>query len=169
MLRVSRVVASVLVTVGLAACGSSDDSNKRAGAVEVAARMRTAVMQKAMTSYTECQTDLGDLVDRLHDLDGRVAAGLSFSEYVSALGDARDSYDGVPLRRIKNPRCLGGVGLPAENAFNEHVAAANAWHRCLNGIHCTEASIKPALERRWAKAARLTVGARRNLELMRRP
>lgn len=131
--------------------------------------MQQAVKRKALALYTECQSDLGEFVGRLRDLDGHVAAGQSFSEYASELADARAAYERVPLRRIRDARCLAGVGIPAETAFNEHVRAANAWHRCLITLGCRVASIRPALQRRWAKASRLAAGARKNLELLRRP
>jgi hypothetical protein len=137
--------------------------------VDEATQMQQAVKRKAVVAYTECQTDLGEFVGRLRDLDGRVAAGMTFSEYASELADARAAYERVPLRRIKDARCLAGVGIPAENAFNEHVRAANAWHRCLIALDCRVASIRPALRRRWAKASRLAAGAQTNLELLRRP
>lgn len=131
--------------------------------------MQQAVKRKATAAYTECQSDLGELVGRLRDLDGHVAGGLSFSEYASELADARTAYDHVPLRRIKEARCLGGVGIPAENAFNAHVRAADVWHRCLSKLGCRLASIKPMLRRDWAKAALLSAGAQKNLDLLRRP
>ena len=132
--------------------------------------MQQAAKGKALAGYTECQTDLGEFVGRLRDLDGHVAAGRqSFSEYASELTDARAAFERAPLRRIKDARCLAGVGLPAENAFNQHVRAANAWHRCLVTLGCRVASIRPALRRRWAKASCLATGAQTNLELLRRP
>jgi hypothetical protein len=131
--------------------------------------MQQAVKREALAVYGQCQDNLGEFVGRLQDLDGRVRAGMSFSDYATELGDARAVYEHVPLRQIKDPRCLGGVGLPAERAFNVHVKAANAWHRCLTDIRCKLASIKPALTRDWVSAARLADGAEKNLELLRRP
>jgi hypothetical protein len=164
-----RVVAGVIVAAALAACGSSDDSGRHRSAAGEAAQMQQAVKRKAVAAYTECQTDLGELVGRLRDLDGRVASGLSFSEYASQLEDIRTAYDRIPLRRIKDARCLGSVGVPIENAFNEHVKAARAWHSCLTRPPCRVATVRPALRRRWARASRLAAGAQTNLELLRRP
>ena len=164
-----RIVAGVVVAVvALAGCGGGDSSKRPSGAAE-ATQMQQAVKRKATAAYTECQSDLGEFVGRLRDLDGHAAAGVSFSEYASELTDARAVYEHVPLRRIKDAQCLGGVGLPAENAFNEHVKAARVWHRCLVSPGCRVASIRPALRRRWAKASRLSAGAQKNLDLLRQP
>jgi hypothetical protein len=164
-----RVVACLVVAAALAACGSGDHAAKHASAAEEAAHMQQSVKRKALAVYGACQDNLGEFVGRLRDLDGRVGAGMSFSDYASELDDARAVYAHVPLRRIRDPRCLGGVGLPAERAFNEHVKAANAWHRCLTDTKCSLPSIKPALSRYWASASRLSAGAERNLELLKRP
>jgi hypothetical protein len=131
--------------------------------------MQQAVQRKALAVYGACQDNLGEFVGRLQDLGGSVRAGMSFSDYASQLDDARAVYVHVPLRRLKDPRCLGGVGLPAEKAFNEHVKAANEWHRCLTDVKCSLSSIKPALTRHWATASRLAAGAQKNLDLLRRP
>jgi hypothetical protein len=164
-----RFVACVVVAAALASCGSGDHAARHPSAAEEAAQMQQSVKRKALAVYGQCQDNLGEFVGRLRDLDGRVRAGMSFSDYASQLGDARAVYEHVPLRRIKDPRCLGGVGIPAEKAFNEHVKAANAWHRCLTDLKCKLDSIKPTLTRHWAKASRLARGAQANLDLLRRP
>jgi hypothetical protein len=164
-----RFLACSVVAAALTACGSGDHSAQRPSAAAEAAQMQQSVKRKALAVYGECQDNLGEFVGRLQDLGGRVRAGTSFSDYASQLDDARAVYAHVALRRLKDRRCLGGVGLPAEKAFNEHVKAANAWHRCLTDVKCSLASIKPALTRHWAKASRLAAGAQANLDLLRRP
>ena len=164
----SRVIASLVVAAVAAGCGGGH-ANTGPSAVDVAEHNYRAAHAKAAAAYVSCQTDLGSLVDRLSELTDRVRLGLNYAEYASKLEDVKVAYDEVPFKRLRSPRCVGQVGIPAETAFNEHIRASNLWGTCVRDIACSTASIRARLRRRWARAATLTHRARTNLEAMRQP
>jgi hypothetical protein len=164
----TRTIATLLLAALLAGC-ASDTATTGPRVSDIAARRYEAAQEKAMAAYTECQTNLGAVVDRLRDLHSRLDIGLSYGEYADQVGDVIAAYDDIPFKRLRDPTCMAHVGLPAEKAVNQHIEARRLWGDCLDRVDCRAASIKPKLRRYWSRSARLTERAGTDLEAMRNP
>jgi hypothetical protein len=164
----ARAIATLLLAALLAGC-ATDTTSTGPRVSDIAARRYAAAQKKALAAYTECQTNVGAVVDRLRDLHSRLDLGLDYAEYADQVGDVIAAYDDIPFKRLRDPACAAHVGLPAEKAVNEHIKARRLWHDCLGRIGCSGASIKPRLQPYWSRAARLTERAGRDLEAMRNP
>jgi hypothetical protein len=157
-LRLPPVACLLAAALLLVASGCGEES----GAAEsAAARQPPATASAAPAGPTPaagCPKQLGAFVGSLDGLRRRLAAGLSYDDYVTAVKGLRASYREIPVQRLAFG-CLA-TGRPAEKALNKHIDAANAWGECLADAACTTATIEPVLQRKWRVASRQLSEAR---------
>jgi hypothetical protein len=136
----------------LSACGGSDATT----AVE-----KTAVPsgERAREGQERCRDQVGGFLSSLAKLRGSLALGLSYEQYVAALGGVRAAYGEVPVGRLTID-CLASAGTPAEKALNRYIDAANAWGKCLSEAGCDTGSIEASLQKRWRIASHFLSEAR---------
>ena len=70
------------------------------------------------------------------------------------------AYDRVPTARLELG-CLIEAGTTGEKAFNQYIAAANVWGKCLAEAGCGAASIEARLQSEWRVASRFLSAAQR--------
>jgi hypothetical protein len=102
-------------------------------------------------------------VDELQELDSRLDVGLTFAAYGEKVGDASVAYDRIPFKKLDFD-CTLEVGVPAEKALNLYIEANNIWNDCVSDIYCSNDSITPKLQRKWAQATRKIRQARSALK-----
>jgi hypothetical protein len=105
----------------------------------------------AQTVSSACATVLGPFIDTLEDLDSRLSVGMNFAAYSEKVGDARVAYDRIDFSSL-DATCIDGVGVRAENAFNEYVKAYTAWNNCVSDVDCDNDSVTPTLQGHWSRA-----------------
>lgn len=106
-----------------------------------------------------CAEQLGPFIDALHELDSRLAVGLTVSDYTKAVGDVRVAYDRVPFKQM-DTTCVQRVGIPAEDALNKYSHAQNVWNKCVQHfLTCPNNSINPKLHRDWKIAQKFIAKA----------
>ncbi len=106
-----------------------------------------------------CRRQVGGFLDSMDALRRRLAAGVSYNEYVAEMRRVRSAYRSVPVERM-GIGCLDAAGTPGERALNRYIDAANAWGECLSEASCDSVSVEPLLQRRWRQASRLLSAAR---------
>jgi hypothetical protein len=125
------------------------------GPSEAEKRAETARKQQAVNAAARahCQSQTGGLISAEEDLEGRLSgAGLTEADYLSRVGDVSAAYGQVPTNQLQ-ASCLVNVGLPAENAMNAYVNAANTWNNCISDFNCSQDSINSQLQAQWSKAS----------------
>jgi hypothetical protein len=154
--------ATVGVLLGLAlilpACGGD-------GHTPTAERATTAQsMGKAGGSAAnrQCRDQLGDFLDSMDGLRGKLAVGLSYDAYLDQVRETKAAYGRIPTDRLAIG-CLAAVGTPGERALNWYLDAANSWGDCLADVSCSTESVEPKLQHKWALAATLLSSAQRAL------
>lgn len=152
-----HAVGVSLAAVAVAGCGGESEEEKRADAArakkaEQAARARQA-RAKETARVKECAGVFDDLQKSLAELGSRLNVGLSYDEYTTEVGDTRVAYDRTPFKDMKDPECLGDVGVPLEKALNTYAKAATLWGKCFQDVDCSNESIKPELQKRWSRAS----------------
>jgi hypothetical protein len=101
-------------------------------------------------------------VDVLADLNSRLGVGLNFQSYSDRVGDARVAYDRIEADELDYD-CINRVGVPAEKALQLYLDAYNIWNDCVSGYNCSNDSITPKLQRKWAAATAKLDKAKRAL------
>lgn len=166
---VAAVVGGMLLVAG---CGQSAEEKQqeeaRARAVLEARRERRERAHD-LAVFTTCSGAFSDLEDAVGELDSRLAVGLNFESYGTAVADVRvaydkTDYDHIDLAPADRLSCLGGVGVPLEKALNQYVAAYTRWNDCIQDLYCDTDSIDGELQSHWTKATRAAEKARANLE-----
>ncbi len=154
--RLSTLGCVLLAATALALPGCGGGG--AAGAESTAA---TSPGQQARASGGDgkpCPAQVDAFVKSLDSLRSRLAVGLSYEQYAGAIEGLRADYEAIDVDRLAL-ECLTTAGTPSERAFNEYIAAANAWGRCLADAACTTASVEPVLQRRWRVASGLLAEA----------
>ena len=143
-------VASALI---LSACGSGGSAPS-----EPSTAAHATAPVEAPRSAPPCQAQVGDFLASMKALRRELEVGLSYEDYVAAVGRVRASYDRLPTDRLTID-CLVESGTAAEKAFNQYIAAANAWGDCLSEAGCGAASIERRLQGEWRTAAHFLAAA----------
>lgn len=158
-------------------CGQSAEQKRQDAARQRAAlqaRRERKEREHQELIYSACSGTFSALRDKLGALDSRLAVGLNFESYGTAVADARVVYDrtnfrGIDLPEIDRLTCLSGVGVPLEKALNQFTAAYTRWNDCIGDIYCDTDSIDSELQAHWAKASRAVEKSRDNLDDMQPP
>ncbi|MFL5898482.1 MAG: hypothetical protein ACJ76D_08485 [Solirubrobacterales bacterium] len=149
---------ALLAILLLAGCGGGADA---AGGAAVRPGPTTTVATKGQRQQGgrpqpalggACQSRLGSFVASMDSLRRRLAAGLTYDQYVAEVRGIGSTYGNIPIERVEIG-CLTTVGTPAERAFNRYIEAANGWGKCVSEAGCSSASIEPVLQRRWRVAS----------------
>jgi hypothetical protein len=161
-----------IATLALAACGSGSEGGSNAASqgttpapviTSAAPSPDAAKIAAKQAIHDECEQEMGDFLDKLGELDSRLSVGLAFADYGNDVGDARVAYDQIDFKQL-NQECIQGVGIAAENAFNDYVAAYNTWNHCIGNLGCSIDTIKPQLRAKWGKATHEIAKAKRGLD-----
>jgi hypothetical protein len=107
--------------------------------------------EKAQAKADKCESQMGDLLADVRELNSRLAVGLPYDDYSRQVGSIRVSYDQVPFSQL-DLDCTSGVGLPLEDALNNYVKAGNTWGDCIEDFNCDVDSIDPELQSKWTAA-----------------
>jgi hypothetical protein len=145
----------------LQACGGGDPS---AGAEPKAPTTATTARAKpaAATPSRDCGGELNGLLASMDALRRKLAAGVSYDQYLHEIRGLTSTYDGIEADRVALG-CLLASGTPAERALNRYIGAANTWGDCLASVSCGTESVEPKLQRRWALASDLLSSAQTGL------
>jgi hypothetical protein len=98
-----------------------------------------------------CNGQIGPLLTALSDLNSRLDVGLNFGSYGTGVGNARVAYDQIDASGLDSGCALAGAS--AEKALNDYIDAYNTWNNCVNEAGCNDDSIKPSLQKDWARAS----------------
>jgi hypothetical protein len=109
---------------------------------------------RATTAGDACAKRLDPFLASLQSLRRRLEVGLSYEQYVAALGKARSAYAELPVDRL-SLGCLLHSGTPGEKALDKYIDAANAWGECLAEAGCSASTIEATLQDEWHVAAHL--------------
>lgn len=177
-LLICIVILSAAVLT-LAACGSSgpSDQEKHEAAVakkkheeKLAAEKREKREEaEALVALQEgelCEEQLGQFLESLEDLNGRLQVGVNYNQYFEYVGDASAAYNQIPFKQLEY-KCLNKVGLPSENALNAYVEGAGVWEECFEALSCEGED--PELQRKWTKAERQLNHAESGMETISLP
>jgi hypothetical protein len=148
LLLLGCLVTALALTIS--ACGSTGSASP--GKATTTTEAAPAPPHKPQASAKPCRAQVGDFLASLETLRRKLEVGLSYDDYVAAVGKARAAYDRLPADRLEID-CLVKAGTPAEKAFNEYIAAANAWGECLSEAGCRAGSIEEQLQGEWRVAA----------------
>jgi len=162
-IRLSLVALAIVAMLGLVGCGPGDSATPGQG--ETAAAQKDATARESANSgpkppgssmnaptRASCRAQLGAFLGSLNRLRTRLAAGLSYQQYATALKGIRAAYNALPVDRLP-PDCLVAAGTAAEKAFNRYIEAANAWGECLADAGCNSEVVEPELQREWQVAS----------------
>jgi len=156
----------IAISIGLIACaamltacgGPSAEQREAARKVdarllggEVRKRERQNQAAEADALAVTCQSEIGDLMDSLDELNSRLDIGLTYADYGDQLGDANVAYDQVPAAELSGG-CLDSAAK-LEAALNAYIRAYNKWKTCIDDYDCNTDSIEPALQAAWSKAS----------------
>jgi hypothetical protein len=155
-MRLSRMATvGILLVLALVLPGCGGDRTATAERKPVARRS----VDGRPPATTQCRRQLHGFLGAMSSLRRRLAVGLDYPGYLSAVHEARAAYGEVPVRRL-GIGCLASAGTPGERALNRYLQAANAWGDCLASASCDLGAVEPRLQRRWALASDLLSSAR---------
>jgi hypothetical protein len=103
----------------------------------------------ACSGGTACADTLGEFLGSLHELDSRLDVGLNVNEYSNRVGDLKVAYDKIALEDLPQ-ECVTKVGVPAEEALNQYMAALTQWRDC---ITYGSGGCEPQLQDYWSGAS----------------
>jgi hypothetical protein len=141
------------------------------GPSEAEKQAEAAKKQQALdaAARAQCQSQLGGLISAEEDLEGRLSgAGLTEADYMSHVGDVSAAHAQVPFKQLQLS-CVTNAGVPAENALNAYVSAANTWNDCVTDLSCSTDSIDPQLQAQWNKASAQLASAKSGLNQVQSP
>ncbi|HEX7060274.1 MAG TPA: hypothetical protein VF176_10535 [Solirubrobacterales bacterium] len=158
---------ALALALGASGCGSGDGAQRatagEAGAGSAARAPRPAAASSAAAgSAATCRRQLHGLLAALDALRGRLAVGLSYQDYLTAVRGARATHGRIAADRLQFG-CVSVVGAPAERALNRYIGAVNTWGDCLAEASCDPESVEPELQRAWRRAAASLAEAQRGL------
>jgi hypothetical protein len=132
----------------LLGCGGGDgETATKATTVAKGGKQRG---RRGPTAAKRCR--LGPFLHALDILEERLAAGLSYEQYVAEVRAAKTAYEAIAVDELELP-CLTAVGTPGEKALNQYIEAANAWRECRADVSCGTYTIEPRLQRKWRVAS----------------
>ena len=158
--RAATVCALLGLTPVLACCAGGTTAGERPSAASTAAS--TAPRAAGAGASDACRAQLGGFVGSMARLRDELARGLDYRAYLGEVRATRVLYAAIRPERIP-AACLLAAGGPAERAFDLYVDAVNAWGDCLATAGCETREVEPALQRKWALAARRLSRAQRGL------
>lgn len=146
-----------------ASASAEAEAEAEASASAEAEALRQAELEAARAAQAGCKRQMGDLLDALEQIDGRLDVGLTNADLSSRLGDVAVAYNNIPSKKV-SPACLLGVGVPLEDAYNEYSKSVNKWDACINDYYCSVEGAKLAeLRGHWSKASKQITRADRFL------
>jgi hypothetical protein len=176
--RAVVAAAMIVACAGGTACGTDEEAERRKADAAQAEKKRAAEQErkeraaaKARQQAEDCGSELDPFIDTISELDSRLDIGLSYDEYTNEVADMKVEYDKIDFDAVSDAgiECLQSAGLPAEQALRQHVKAAQAWSECFDDFNCENDTVKPELQRLWAKASRQGERARRGLSELAEP
>jgi hypothetical protein len=146
-----------LVALLLSGCGGGGSDGAETTIATVTGEAVTTVPQRPIPRHEKpaagpCQIQLGSFVASMDSLRRRLAAGVTYDQYVAEVRGIRSTYKKIPIERVEID-CLDAVGTPAEKAFNRYIEAANDWGDCVSEVGCGSETVEPLLQRRWRIAS----------------
>jgi hypothetical protein len=154
------LIGGLLTALGLSLSACGGEGSASATGKSAAAAIQSAERAEPPASANPCRAQLGGFLDSMNALRAKLEVGLSYEDYIAEVGRVRAAYDRLPTARLKLD-CLIQTGTSAEKAFNQYIAAANAWGECLAEAGCGAASIERRLQAEWRVASRSLSAARR--------
>jgi hypothetical protein len=154
------LIAGLLTALALSLSACGDEGSAAATGKSTAAMTQSAQRAEPPAAANPCRAQIGGFLDSMNALRGKLEVGLSYEDYIAEVGRVRAAYDRLPTTRLELD-CLIEAGTPGEKAFNEYIAAANAWGECLAEAGCGAASIEGRLQSEWRVASRFLAAARR--------
>lgn len=146
----------------LQACGGGDRGASAEPKATTTASTARAKPGAATPASRDCPGELNGLLASMDALRRRLAAGVSYDQYLHEVHALTSAYHGIEDDRVALG-CLLASGAPAERALNRYIGAANTWGDCLASVSCGTGSVEPKLQRRWALASDLLSSAQRGL------
>jgi len=143
-----------ILALALSACGGggATDSRPAAQAGAGAAQVIAPVGRAKARAAAACRTQLGDFIGSMERLRRRLAVGLSYHQYATAVEGVRAHYEALSIPGLP-PHCVVVSGAAGERAFNRYIEAANAWGECLANSGCDSTVVEPQLQREWRIAS----------------
>jgi hypothetical protein len=171
--RLQLYICAVFGALLLAGCGgvgedttqdltikSRSDAKPAEQPTPPAARAKEA--RRRAPAGSTCQAQLGSFVGSMDGLRRRLAAGVTYDQYVAEVRGIRSTYGEIPTRKLQID-CLNLVATPSEKAFNRYIEGANDWGECVSQLGCGTESIEPVLQRRWRIASHFLTEAKDGL------
>lgn len=132
---------------------ASASAEAKASASAEAEAEKAAEREAAEAAQEECDSQLGDLLGALEQIDGRLDVGLTNADLGSRLGDVAVAYNDIPFKKL-SPTCIQRVGVPLEAAYNEYNKSHNKWNACIEDYYCSVEGAKlRELQSHWSKAS----------------
>ena len=160
-MRFVGTLVAALLAITISGCGSDEPVGTQdtgPSAAEIAA-------QKIDDGRASCSAWIQGLQTELTELDSRIAIGMVFQDYITAVGDVRVAYDAIDTANLPEPYCLGEVATPLEGALNAHGQAADLWNDCIGNFRCDfEGERLPQLQQLWSDAGAAVAQAATALE-----
>lgn len=160
-MRLSAATVGMLLGLALLLSACGEDGTTAVG--EPSSTTGPARSQAAAPPSAACRSQLHDFLAAMAILRDNLARGLSYDDYLAEVKHTRAAYARIHPRQLQ-AGCLLASGGPAERAFNLYIDAANAWGDCLATVTCSTRSVEPALQRKWALAARQLATAQAGLK-----
>ena len=159
-MRCSAFYACLSLALTLTACGGSLVPGDNSPVTPSPTARPTSL--PSLSAEPTCPRPMIRFIDALRELDSRLGVGLNFSAYSDKVGNAKVAYDRIPFKKL-DLDCITKVGVSAEKALNLYVDAYNIWNDCIGDIYCSNDSITPKLQRKWAQATAKIQQARNGL------
>lgn len=157
--RPAAIVGVLLaLTLSVAACG--EEQSSAVGVGEGDAPKSKGVEAPGVGG--ECRDQVGSFLAAMDSLREKLVGGLSYIDYLAEVNGIRSIHGEVPDERL-SVECLMLAGTPGERALNLYIEGVNTWGDCLAVTTCGLPSIEPALQRDWARAAKLLGSAQRGM------
>jgi hypothetical protein len=166
--RTRRIsILAIFVIAALATgCGSSSSSggSNGAGVCTSLNACGGGTTATAPAKDPKCNGQIGKWITALQALNSRLNVGLTNAAYTTELGDVSVLYGQIPFKAM-SAACLT-PGTEAEKAMNLYITASNAWSACISSLTCSNAKVKPKLQRDWAKASSEITKAENELQAL---
>lgn len=112
--------------------------------------------EKAAVRQAACKEHIGEFVEALQDLDGRLDVGLTYPDYGTKVGDIAAEHAQIDVSEIDDRECLE-VAATGEVALGSYRKASELWTRCIRerdspGCRTSDA-ISSKLQPHWRAAS----------------
>jgi hypothetical protein len=115
--------------------------------------LQSRLQAQAESQKTACENELGDFLEAVDEIDSRLSVGMNYSDYSGKTADAKVAYDRVDAGELTQRACVNAA-LAGEQALRSYIAAYTIWNDCFDSDYCSNDSITPELQAKWAQATR---------------